>query len=119
MHFFSAACDGGWGAGAEAERVLALAIGFDFAILCFEAIDIFAHGIQQQLKMLRRHDDTCMDACARYAGRDTSEVYDKLSGGMGDDREVGINSFRFFFAEFNLELLLDRRRWIVFWHDKF
>ena len=117
MHLLPSARDG-WAAGAEAERMLALAVGFDLAILRFEAFDVFAHGVEQQLEMLRSHNNARMNARSWDAGRDAGEVNDKLGRRMGDDCEIGINSFRFFFAEFDLELLLDRRWWIVFWHCK-
>jgi len=116
MYLF-ASTDGRWGAGVEAKRVLTLAVGLDLAILRLEAVDILPHRVEQELEMLRRHDNAGMDARSWHSGSYASKVNDKLGGGVGDDREVGINSLCLFFAEFDLKLLLDWRCWwIVFWH---
>lgn len=45
MHFFSAT-DWSWRAGAKAEGVFALPVGFNFAILRLETVDVFAHGVE-------------------------------------------------------------------------
>jgi len=78
MHFLAASRNGCWRAGAKSEGMLALAVGFDFAILRFEAVDVFPHGVEQELEMLRRHDDAGMDARPWHAGCDAREVDNKL-----------------------------------------
>ena len=109
MHLFAAGAGNlGRAVGAEAEGVFALAFGLDLAVLLLEAVDVLAHGIQELLEVHRSHDNAGMNARAWYARGYAREIEYELGGGVGDDREIGINSFRFFFAQFDLELLLNR-----------
>jgi hypothetical protein len=99
MHFFATRAGKlGRAAGAESEGVFALAFGFDLAVLLLEPLDVFAHGIQKLLEVHRSHDNTRMNTRTRYAGRYAGEIENELGGGVGDDREIGINSLCFFFA---------------------
>ena len=101
--------------GTEAKGMIALIIDTDLSILRFEAVEILSHCVQQELQMLRCHDDTREHAGARNTGRDTREVDDELRGRMRDDREIGINAFGLFFAQFDLELLRHLRYLLFVW----
>ena len=99
MHFFASRTGKlRWAAGAEAEGMFALTLGFDLAVLLFESLDVLAHGIQKLLEVHRGHDNARMNARAWHAGRHAREIENELGGGVRDDRKIGINSLRFFFT---------------------
>ena len=51
-------------------------------------VDVVLQGTQQQLRMLRGHDDTRMNLGLGDPGKHPGEIDDELSGRMGDDGEV-------------------------------
>src|ERR1700733_1302787 len=93
--------------------MLALPIDSDFAILLLISLDILFHCVKQKFEVLRGHNYSRMNSCARNSGSYSREVDDKLSGGGGNDSEIGIDSFRFFFAKFDLELLCVLLLWCL------
>lgn len=55
--------------------------------------------------MLRCHDDSRVDLGLWNPWQDAREIDDEFRGRMSNDGEVGIDSFRFLLAKFDIDLL--------------
>lgn len=82
---------------------------FDFPMLRFIFFDVVLQRQHQRFGMLRGHDDPGINLGAGDAGQQPAEIDDELSGGMVDDRQVGINAFRLLRRQVDVDLLLPGR----------
>ena len=81
------------------------ALYFNLAEHFFVLVDIFAKGIEKEFGMLRGRDNPGMNLCFRDAGENAGKINNEFCRAMRYYGEVRINAFRFFFAEFDIDLL--------------
>lgn len=82
-----------------------LSMDLYFAELLLKLADVVLKSTEQKLRMLGCHYYPGMYFCLWHSGKHTGEIYDKFGGGMRDDGEVRVNTFRLFFPELYIDLL--------------
>lgn len=83
-----------------------VAKNFDFAERGFIFLDVLLQRAHEGFGVLRRHDDARLHPRLRRAGKEPHEIDHKLCGRVIDDGEIGVDAFRLFFAQLDVDLLL-------------
>lgn len=88
-------------------------LALDFAEGVLILLDVVAQGEEKVLGVLGVHDHAGVYAGLGHVGGNGDEVDEELTGGVGDDGQVGIVATGYFGSEFDFDFLL----FVVFCHD--